>query len=105
MKKNIKTKWIKELALKRIEKLFKLAKENIKDRPDRSRRYIQLAWEISKKYNTRIPFKNTFCKKCFTLIIPGKTSIVRLDSRKKKIVYICLNCGHKKTKVYERLKE
>jgi len=88
--------WRKRIARERIEKLFSLAKEDFKTKPERSKKYVELARKIGKRYNVRLTKeqKRRFCKGCNQLLIPSKTSEVRLDSEKKLIIIKCTNCGN-----------
>jgi len=85
-----------KIARERIVRLFELAKKNLETHPERSRKYIELARKIGMRYNVRLTKdqKRSFCKKCNQLLIPGKTSEVRLDSKRKLIIIKCLNCGN-----------
>jgi ribonuclease P protein subunit RPR2 len=80
--------------MERIEILFDKAREDLKTRPDRSRRYVQLAFRISMRYNIRLPktIKRRFCKKCYMYLVPGVSS--RLRYGKGILRVSCLNCGH-----------
>lgn len=82
----------KELALSRIEKLFKLASET--KTQSRADRYIYLASKISTKLKVRIPsiFKRKFCKKCLTYLKPGTNARIRTKNR--MLITSCLNCKH-----------
>lgn len=84
------------IAKERIEKLLNLAKKEFKTKPERSKKYIELARKIGKRYNVRLTKeqKRSFCKKCNQLLIPSKTSEVRLDSKKKLIIIKCTKCGN-----------
>jgi ribonuclease P protein subunit RPR2 len=91
---------LREIAKRRIEKLFQLAEEEIDLHPDRSRRYLGLAWKIATTYTIKLGAdRRKFCRKCFTLQLPGKTTKVRLE-KNKRVVYTCLNCGARRTYGY-----
>ena len=96
MRKRFKKSKEQKIARERIARLFELAKENLKNHPERSRKYIELARKIGMRYNVRLTKqqKRSFCKKCNQLLIPGKTSEVKLDSKRKLIIIKCLNCGN-----------
>ena len=53
-----------KIAKERIEILLDLAKREV-DKPERSKRYVELARKISKRYNIRLKKgqKRSFCKK------------------------------------------
>jgi ribonuclease P protein subunit RPR2 len=87
-----KPDWQQKIAKERIEILFEQAEKNFKKRPERSRRYVELARKIGLRYNVRFSkeLKRKFCKNCNSLLIPGVSSQVRL---KKKILIIkCKKC-------------
>jgi ribonuclease P protein subunit RPR2 len=86
----------KEIAKERIEILFDLAKKMLKLNPKLANRYIQLIRKISMKTKVKIPleYKIFICKKCGSLLIPGKTCRVRVRSEKgTKVTFTCLNCN------------
>ena len=84
------------IAKERIEILLNLAKNEFKYHPERSKKYVEFARKIGKKYNVRFTKeqKRDFCKKCNHLLIPNKTSEIRTDSRKNLINIKCINCGY-----------
>ena len=84
------------IAKERIEILLNLAKDEFKNHPERSKKYVEFARKIGKKYNVRFTKeqKRGFCKKCNQLLIPNKTSEIRTDSRKNLINIKCINCGY-----------
>ncbi|MEM5802199.1 MAG: hypothetical protein QXQ18_02325 [Candidatus Aenigmatarchaeota archaeon] len=93
MRPSIKPKWQQKIARERIKILFDLAKKELKEHPERSRRYIELMRKIALRYNIRLKkLKRKFCKNCNTLLVPGYTSQVRLESKNKMIRVKCLNC-------------
>ncbi len=104
MRRGSKPKWVKELALKRITRLLALAEQSLKDHPERSRRYVELAKKLSSKYNLTIPreMKRRICKKCDAFLLPGLNLAVRTDSQTKSVVYTCLDCGAKKRYGYNK---
>ncbi|ENN71790.1 ribonuclease P protein subunit rpr2 [Dendroctonus ponderosae] len=58
--------------------------------------YANLAVNISKKAVLRLDadLKNTICKSCRSLLLPGITCKVRI--KKKRIIKHCLKCNHMK---------
>ncbi|MCS7123514.1 MAG: ribonuclease P [Candidatus Aenigmarchaeota archaeon] len=87
---------IKRIARERVEILLKLANEKLKTNPELSKRYIQIAREICMRTNIRLgKYKRIFCKKCNTILVPGYTSVVRIERRKKIVKIICKSCGEK----------
>ncbi len=94
MRKSQKPEWQTNIAKERIEILFSQAEKEFKKKPERSRRYVELAQKIGLRYNVRLSKdqKRKFCKKCDTILKPGITSQVRLDKTTKTINVQCLNC-------------
>jgi ribonuclease P protein subunit RPR2 len=99
------------IARERIEILLSLAEKELRKRPKRSRRYVELARKIGMRYNVRLTKqqKRSFCKACDTLLKPGVTSKQRTE--KGVIIIKCQNCNKiyrypfrkaKKKKVKER---
>ncbi len=87
--KHIKTQ---ELGLERIYRLFELAEQELELHPERSRRYVQLSREISKKVRARIPdgLKLKFCKKCNSFLNATNSEITKTPTW---TVVKCLGCG------------
>ena len=90
-----KPAWQRKIAKERIEILLSLAEKEFEKNPERSRKYVELARKIGKRYNVRLTKeqKKKFCKECNQLLIPSKTCSVRLDSKRKLIIVKCMNCG------------
>lgn len=88
--------WQRAIARERIEILLDLAEKEIKKHPERSRRYVELARVIGKRYNIRLKKeqKAKFCKRCNTILIPGYTMKTWLDPKNKTKVIKCLHCKH-----------
>jgi ribonuclease P protein subunit RPR2 len=61
-------------------------------RPERSRRYAQLASRIAMRYNIRIPpvQKRKICGGCGMFLVPGVSCTVRISAGRK--VVTCLSC-------------
>jgi ribonuclease P protein subunit RPR2 len=89
--------FISRIANERIEILFKLAQENVKTHPKRSKRYVELARKIGTRYLVRFPKKTklSFCKKCNSPLLPGYNLKVKLNPRHKFVEYTC-SCGEVK---------
>ena len=87
-----KPKYQQDIAKGRISKLFEEAKGVFSKDAKLSNRYVHLARKIAMKYKVRIPskFKRRFCKHCYSYLVQGKNSRVRLQ--KSKVVISCLNC-------------
>jgi len=95
MRKSKKPDWQQKIAKERIDILFNLANKEFKKHPERSRRYVELARKIGLRYNVRFTrtLKRKFCKNCNSLLKPGISAKLRLDSKTKVIVIRCLNCN------------
>lgn len=95
--------WQQRIASERISILFDLARRQLSKNPDRSRRYVGLARKIGMRYKVRLDgrTKSGFCKKCSTLLVPGRTSTVRLDSGKGAVSVKCMNCDYSFRKTYK----
>lgn len=83
-----------EIIQERIEILLDLAQREAKEKPERSRRYLQLVRKLCLRYNVRLTReqKMRFCKRCFTFWRPGANVKVRLEKKGKRICYFC-SCG------------
>ena len=88
-------KVIKETVHGRIDELLKQARYEFREHPERSERYLRLLWKLVQKYKVRLTReqKLSFCKRCFTLWIPGKTVEVSFDQRNSVLQYRCKKCG------------
>ena len=91
---NKKKKLYKDIAKKRINYLFNLAEESAhENRLVLANRYVQIARKISMKHLIPMPkeFKRKYCKYCYSFLLPGVNSRIRI-SRGKVITY-CNNCN------------
>ncbi len=84
---------MQELALERIYRLFEVAEQEMEEHPERSKRYIKLAIEISKKARARFPneLKIRYCKKCNSVLVKGKNAEIRKEGN--MTIVKCLECG------------
>ncbi|MGQ9680598.1 MAG: ribonuclease P protein component 4 [Candidatus Bathyarchaeia archaeon] len=92
----MKERSVSEIALERINILFELAEKNYGQRAELARRYILLAKKISMRNRIRIPqsLNRRVCKECYSYLIPGVTSRVRIRSKKEPHISItCIHCG------------
>lgn len=93
MAKKINKGLVGQIALERIETLFKLAEKEFGKHPERSRRYVELARKISTRNRARIPseLKKKFCKECGNFLLKGKNAEWKIAG---KLVEIrCKECG------------
>lgn len=65
---------------------------------DRSKRYVEMAFDLLKKHKARLPkeMKNSFCRKCKMIWIPGKTVTVAYDRKNDYLRVSCNSCGYSK---------
>lgn len=98
--------WVKELAEKRIRKLFKQAEQEFEDHPERSDRYMEIAHKISKRYNVPIPkdLKKKICPECHGYWKPDQTVKVRTDPQNSRVIYRCQECEAERTYGYREQK-
>ena len=81
------------IARMRCEKLLQRSIEKIDEAPQLSRRYVELARKIAARHRISLGHKS-FCRKCDTVFVAGKTLKVRVSSREKMMLYVCLKCGN-----------
>jgi len=98
MKKVNKNK-VQELALERIYRLFELAEKEFLKYPERSKRYIEMARNLSKRNKATIPaeLKNRFCKNCGNFLVNGVNAHHKGNG--EMLLIECKECGFvRKTK-------
>ncbi len=98
---------IRKIAIKRIRRLFDLAKEILHERPDLAQRYVEIARKIAMRARIRLPRESRLliCRHCKRFIFPGVSSRVRIQSRREPhIVITCLYCGKHMRKPLRRRK-
>ena len=78
---------VQTIAKERICKLFEEAEKAFKTHPERSNRYVQLAWALSTRNKVRMPreLKRRFCRHCKSFWMPGKT--VRVRTQEGHVVF------------------
>lgn len=88
-----KPKWQQETAMERIALLLDSAEREFRSRPDRSRRYVELASKIAMRYNLRLPanLKRRFCKECYMYMVPGLSCRTRISGGNR--IMACSRCG------------
>jgi ribonuclease P protein subunit RPR2 len=91
-----------DMAAQRIERLFRLAGEACRDRPDLADRYVDIARRISMRHRVGIPgeLKRHMCKNCCGYLAPGVNARVRIDGR--NILITCQRCGGIKRYPYKK---
>ncbi len=89
---------IKSSVRSSIAKLLAEARSaHAKGNPVRSRRYVRMAFDLMRKHKVGLPqeLRNSFCRKCFTIWVPGKTATVYFD-RKNDCLRIRCQCNYSK---------
>ncbi len=95
----------KRAALDAVKELFEQAFRVFAKQKALARRYVALARQVSTRHRIRIPkpYKRFYCRKCDSLLVPGKSSRVRLTRGKVSIT--CLECGSVRRYGYFREKK
>jgi|GEM_PF-2201331 len=91
-------KIIKSSVRDSIKKLISEATKAFRaGKKDRSKRYVEMAMELVKKHKTRVPaeLRNSFCRKCHLVWLPGKTVKISFD-KKANCLRVKCTCGHSK---------
>lgn len=85
---------VKEIVKERIDVLFNLAKECVATDSELSKEYVRHMKKISSHCRIKLPkeVKNSICKKCSSVLVPGLSARVRIASGKRYVVYECLAC-------------
>lgn len=86
----------KSIALRRIRKLFRLARETIHEDPALAQRYVDIARKVAMAARIRLPkeCRRQVCRHCKSFILPGVNCRVRIKQRREPhLVITCLNCG------------
>lgn len=95
----------KIIAEKHIQELFSLAKIHFPE--DISQNSLKIMWDYATKYRISISkdMRAAFCKKCFTLLVPGKSCSIRFKTGKNPLKIItCTKCGQIKRIGYTKKK-
>ncbi|MCS7373743.1 MAG: ribonuclease P [archaeon GB-1867-097] len=90
------SRYIRDLARQRINRLFILADSIFHESPELANRYVQLARLISMRCKVRIPnkWRRRFCHHCGAFLVPGVNCRVRIrNNRMKHIVITCFSCN------------
>lgn len=86
---------MKRLALQRIDGLFKLAREIVHEKEDLAQRYVLIAQKIAMRTRVHLPleYRLQLCRHCKKLILPGLSSLIRLQKKREPhIVVTCKYC-------------
>lgn len=97
----------KQIAMRRIHTLFRLAEEAVRDEPKLAQRYAQIARRIAMRAKLRLPveYRRLICRHCKSFIYPGVNCRVRVQQRREPhVVITCLVCG-KHTRIPLRSRE
>ncbi len=99
--KRLTRKFIRERAGIWIQELMDLAKDaELNKETYLEKNYVNLILEISKHYKVKIPEKRYICKKCYSVLIPGINSTIKI--RKGRVIIKCLKCGNVKRYVIKK---
>lgn len=86
----------KQIALRRIHTLFRLAEEKVRREPALAQRYAEVARKIAMRAKVRLPteYRRMICRHCKSFIYPGVNCRVRVQQRREPhVVVTCLVCG------------
>ena len=90
---------MRDVAESRIAILLSLAKnEGLAGNMERSKRYFSLARAIGMRTKTPLPEGTLYCRRCETMLFPGRNCRVRLSSG--RIAVHCLDCGAVRRRPY-----
>jgi len=87
---------IRQIALQRIQTLFHLAREKIREEPELAQRYVAIARRIAMRTKLRLPteYRRMVCRHCKSFIYPGVNCRVRVQQRREPhMVITCQVCG------------
>ncbi len=92
---------VREIAGERVDILLDLAASPSTRKYDAdgrlAKRYARLAHEIITHYKIRSGrYRREVCRKCFAILVPGKTCKVVMASSRRQMIYTCTVCGTEK---------
>ena len=91
-RRRISSRRAADIGIQRIDKLTSMATEAVKEgKPDRARRYVDLARRIGMKTRTGIPAAYVYCDRCLIPLVPGVNCTIRLNNGRVSIT--CAECG------------
>lgn len=91
-------KVIKSSVLHSLERLLAEArKAHDAGSEERARRYVRMVLDLMKKHKAKLPreLRNSFCRKCGLLWIPGETVTITYD-KKNACLRVRCSCGYAK---------
>jgi ribonuclease P protein subunit RPR2 len=91
-------KIIKSSVRSSIEKLLDTARKSFDSGNEkRSERYVVMAFDLLKKHKIKLPkeLRNSFCRKCMAIWVPGRTVTVSYDKKRDYLKVTC-RCGFSK---------
>ncbi len=93
-KRRIPKRAAKSIANERMEILFNLTEQEARrGRPERAKRYLELALKISMRYKVSAGvWKRKFCPACKTYYVFPEGASIRL--KKGRIIITCNSCGN-----------
>jgi ribonuclease P protein subunit RPR2 len=98
-KRRVSNREMRAIAEHRMAILLDLSRlEALSGRSERSQRYFKLAKAIGMRTNTPLPRGTLYCRKCESLMLPGRNCRVRL--RNGRIVMHCLDCDTVRRRPY-----
>lgn len=86
----------RRIAIQRIHRLFRLAREIINEDPALAQRYVNMARKVAMTARVPLPkeYRHQVCRHCKSFILPGVNCRVRIKQRREPhLVITCLNCG------------
>ncbi len=88
-RRRVPQKVLNDIGRERMDRLLGLAAEAVReDRPERARRYVEIARRIGAKTQVPLPQDVPICDGCGILLMPGRNCTVRLGNH-----MVCVTCG------------
>lgn len=96
--KNDKRKFIKTVVSQSLSHLLREAETTFDTHPLRSKRYIEMAWDLVKRNKLKLSTdqKSKFCRKCLIFWKIGSSLRIFFDRKKNVFFYICNSCNYKR---------
>ncbi|MFH2106229.1 MAG: hypothetical protein ABII22_03135 [Candidatus Micrarchaeota archaeon] len=95
--------FLKRTTAESIDYLLEVAGKNFEKHPDRTKRYVRMAWDLVKKYKIRLSpeQKIKFCRKCLSFLALEKNAKITFDSKNNSLYVQCTNCNHRRRMVLQ----